>query len=643
MQLHFRKNAQAVETLLSGILLLLIMIIPFNEGGNGHIIQLITQCLLLLGAIIWAIYVLRRGSLTLIVEWIDLFIAGFLTWSLISLIISEYKYTTMLELIKLGSYAALFYLLRVFFPLKQRQTWLLTAILISSALQCVVAWGLFLAQRTRVLQADFVNPNNFAQFLVFGVNIALSFVLFVPNSENDSGKKAFLQKVGISLLLIGLTVTILAVKSRGAFISLVGTGLFLTTLKKKQFGMFFLLLCCVLIFLPTPWGSVFQKLQKRDDPFAYERIGIWQSSIRMAIDHPVFGVGLGMYEFYGMEYNFPVEHQISRYGKYLNVAHSDLLQVATELGIVGFLLFLGAIGYMMFFSVSRLREQPPAWSLIAVVAGLIGIVIHGLFSTLLTCPALALIGCIFVGILIDDMHRYRQKTLVFQPTWSWYGASGLLIFYLLVPVIGYPFLAHHHYLRYFTFREQRDIPQAVLHLKQAIRYVPIHAGYHRTFGELYLAAFRNAPNLDAFYESYQAFTRAIRCNARDEQAYEKLGNLHREMFYKKLRTRPTAQNALDAYQHALQYKPYNPFILSTMAALHADLNEFDPAIALLQRAVTIEPNFVGGFQMLGNMFLHLGRQDEAQQAFQQAQAILRTYQHHPRQSDYEQMLLKSLE
>ncbi len=38
MQLVLGKNTQTIETLLSGILPLLIMIIPFNEGGNGHIL-----------------------------------------------------------------------------------------------------------------------------------------------------------------------------------------------------------------------------------------------------------------------------------------------------------------------------------------------------------------------------------------------------------------------------------------------------------------------------------------------------------------------------------------------------------------------------------------------------------------------------
>lgn len=643
MQLVLGKNTQTIETLLSGILLLLIMIIPFNEGGNGHIIQLITQLLLLCGATVWAIRVLRRGSVTFLFDWLDAFVLGFLLWSLVSLLMSEYKYTSILELIKLGSYAALFYLLRVLFPLQHLQVWLLMTILVSSGFQCLFAWGLFLSQQTPVLQAGFVNPNNFAQFLVFGFNIALSFLLFPPVSGHTSEKRAFLQKAGMGLLLAGLIITILAVKSRGAFLALAGTGLFLTTLKKKRLGIWFLLVCCVLILLPTPWGSVFQKLQKRDDPFAYERIEIWKNSARMAIDHPIFGVGLGMYKFYGMEYNFPVEHQIGRYGKYLNVAHSDLLQIATELGGIGLLVCIGGVGLIGYYSRQPLHATVFAWPIAAASTGLLGVFIHGLFSTLLHSPALAMICCIFVGIVLDYGRHYRQKPVVVQPRWYWYGAIGVAVFYLLVPVIAYPFLAHHHYLRYFTFRRQRNIPQAVSHLTQAIKYVPIHAVYHRTFGELYLAAFRNSPNLDTFYEGYQAFTRAIRCNVRDDEAYEKLGNLHREMFYKRLRTRPTAQNALDAYQQALQYKPYNPFILSTMASLHADLNEFDPAIALLQRAVAIEPNFVGGYQLLGKIFMHLGRQNEARLASQRAETILQTYPSHIYRSEYEQMLLKSLE
>lgn len=640
---HFWKNSQFTETVVWGILLLIVLIIPADEGGNGYIIQLIIQVLLLCGATLWAIRVLRRRNLTLTIDWLDLVILGFLGWAIGSAIFSEYAYTSILELIKLGSYAVLLYMLRMFYPFKQRQTSLLLAILISSVLQCLLAWGFLLAQRTPVLQAAFVNPNNFAQFLVFGVNIALSFVLFAHAAENASKRKIFFQKCGLIALLLALIITILAVKSRGAFVSLAATGFFLTILKNKKLGMLFVLFCCIAVFLPTPWGSIFQKLQKRHDPFAYQRIDIWQSSLRMAADYPIFGVGLGMYKFYGMEYNFPVEHQIARYGKYLNIAHSDFLQIATELGIVGLMLFLAGIGRMAWYSLRGLRTSPLTWPVAAATAGAAGLLIHGLFSTLLTSPALALVGCIFVAILLDAATAYRQTSLVLHTRRVWYAALGFAVFCLLIPVIVYPFLAHHHYLQYFNFRAQRDIPQAVAHLKQAIAYVPIHAAYHRTFGELYLTAFRNAPTPDAFYEGYQSFTRAIRCNRRDYDAYQQLGKLHQEMFYKKLRARATAQNALEAYQQALRYKPYDPFILSSMASLHADLNEFERAISLLRRAVTFEPNFVGGYQLLGRMLAHLDRQAEAQQAFQQVEMILDTYQPRPQQSEYTQLLLRSIQ
>lgn len=639
---RFWQHTQLTETVVWGILLALLFIIPCNEGGNGYIIQLITQVLLLAGATLWAIQVLRRGKLTAIFDWLDLFILGFLGWAVVSTILSEYPYTSMLELIKLVSYATSLYGLRIFFPLKQRVTYLLLAILISSALQCLVGWVFLLSQRTPVLQAAFVNPNNFAQFLVFGVNIGLSFMLFARASEPESEKKVFLQKCGLGVLLLGLILTILAIKSRGAFVSVVATGLFLTALKKKKLAMLFVLVCCIAVFLPMPGGSVFQKLQKRHDPFAYQRIDIWKSSLRMAADYPIFGVGLGMYEYYGMEYNFPVEHQIGRYGKSLNIAHSDFLQIATELGIVGLLLFLGGIGRTALYRVRRPHISPLAWPVAAASAGVAGLIVHGLFSTLLTSPALSVTGCVFVTILLGTASTYRPIPLAFHSRWTWYGMLGLAVLCLLVAVVGYPFLAHHHYLQFAAFRTQRNIPQAVSHLKQALEYVPIHAGYHRTLGELYLSAFRNAQTPDAFYEGYHAFTRAIRCNSRDHDAYQQLGNLHREMFQRTLRTTSTAQNALDAYQQALRYKPFDPFIRYAMATLHAELNEFDQAIALLQRAVTLEPNFVGGHQLLGKILAHLGRQTEAHQAFQRAEHILRTYEPSAQQSDYTQALLRPL-
>jgi tetratricopeptide (TPR) repeat protein len=362
----------------------------------------------------------------------------------------------------------------------------------------------------------------------------------------------------------------------------------------------------------------------------------------MAADHPVFGVGLGMYRYYGNAYNFPLEHYIARYGKILDNAHSDLLQIGTELGFIGLALFLGGIGWAGYYSLIQLRKHPPSWYVVAASTGILGVLIQGLFSNLLASPAIALVTVVFGVILLDGAGKYHRKTLTFSASWQWYIALLLVFIYILVPVICYPLLGHIHYLKFLELRQKKNAPDAVAHLKAAIDYVPIHALYHYTLGSLYLAAFRNLPDFDAFYEGYKSLTEAVRYNSRDYAAYQNLAELHREMFYQKLRTKPTAQNALREYRHALRYNPFNPFILFSMATLHAETGEFEQAITLLQQAVTIEPNFVGGYQMLGDLLLHLQRKEDAENAFQRADYISKEYNAENYGSDYVKSLLRSI-
>ena len=197
-------------------------------------------------------------------------------------------------------------------------------------------------------------------------------------------------------------------------------------------------------------------------------------------------------------------------------------------------------------------------------------------------------------------------------------------------------------MRKQELRKARAIPKAVEHLQTALKFVPIHAYYHSTLGELYVTAFRNQPNLDAFYEGYKEFTQAIRYNPRESDFYVSLAELHREMYRQKLPTKPTAQNALREYQRAVQYKPFDPFIRFSQATLYADTGEFEQAIASLRKAVEIEPNFVGGYQMLGKMLTHLQREQEAKEAFEQADKILAQYKAEEYDSNYIKSLLRSI-
>ncbi len=633
------------NTVFLGSLVLLIFMLPFDEGGNGYILQLMTQLVLLFCATLWAIQVIRQKQVVLIFDWIDFFVLGFVAWTAVSLYFSVYKYATILELIKVLSYTVLFYLCRILFPLKEKRTVLLVAILGSTVLQLLVSLYSFFIRNTPILQAGFINPNNLACFFVIGINIALSFILFYRQENNFLTSRYYPLRLYASVAFGCLVIAVLILKSRGAVISFVCTGIFLTILKKKKLGLVFLLTACLLIFLPTPWGSILQHLRKLDDPFAYQRVGIWKSSLRMVSDHPIFGVGPGMYRYYGMAYNFPIEHRIARYEKGLDTAHSDILQIGAEIGLIGLVLFLGGMFRIGYYSLIQLRRQPVSWHIAASSAGILGVLIQGLFSNLLHYPAITMTTVVLGVILVDGAGKYYHKVCTFssnpRQVWQWYVALALLFLYILVPVIGYPFLGHVYYLKYQRL-QKTDIMKAVAHLQTALKFVPIHAYYHYTFGQLYLTAFRNQPNLDAFYGGYKEFTQAIRYNPREYEFYVSLAELHREMYRQKLPTKPTAQNALREYRRAIQVNPFNPFIRSSLATLHADMEEFDQAIVVLQEAVEIEPNFVGGYQMLGKLLNHLQQEQAAEEAFRQADKILRQYTVGDYESDYVKSLLRSI-
>jgi len=629
---------------LLGSLALLIVLLPFNEGGNGYILQGVIQLWILSWATIWAIGVIRRGRLTLLLARIDAVVIGFLGWALLSLVFSDYTYATIVALLKIVSYAALFYLCRLLAPLRNARRLLLGAIVGSSLAQLGAAGYNHLLRGAPILQAGFVNPNKLACLFVVGLAILLSALLFASPA---TPRRRWYLYAGGTLAAGALLLGLLALRSRGALIGFAAVGLFLTTLRQKRLGLLFGLLLVGLLLVPIQGDSLLQRFRKADDPFAYQRLSIWTSTLRMIADHPVIGVGPGMYEFHSAPYNFPTPGRVARYGKRPKIAHSDILQIGAELGLPGMTLCLAGLGMLGLTALRQLRSRPLAWPVTAAAAILLAIVAQGLFSNLLLSPAIAMMGVLAGVILLDAANLFRRKPLN-MPTFQrhprqWHAALALACLYLLIPVIGYPFWGHWHFLRYQRLRQQRNLPRAVAHLQAALQWVPIHAYYHYEFGKLYQTAFRNQPNLDAFYEAYHALTQAIRYNPQDFRMYIRLAELHREMFRQMLPTPPTAHNAIAAYQQAIRLNPFDPFLRFSLATLYADFGQFEQAVETLQTAVALEPNFVGGHQMLSKLLTHLNRPEAAAAALQEARRIARQHPVSEQAPEYVQSLLRWLE
>ena len=642
----FSERTPAARIFLS-CLLPLILLIPFDEGGNGYIAQAYTQILLLACALIWGIQTLRRGELRLIIEPLDWIIVAATLWLFVnSFLLSSYRYGALLELIKICSYMIALYLCRQLFPLHKLRQVLLITIFGSSLLQMALAWVWYLTGQRPYLQADFVNSNNFACFLVFGINIGLSFLLFACSPQDSpqcSKRRIILLRIVIGALLCGLIWTIIRQGSRGAALSLLGSGFLLFSLKKRRLAFLFLMLCCLTLFLPIAGKSSFERLQKRSDQFAYERFGIWKSSLSMAIDHPLSGVGLGQFETVARAYNFPVEHAIARYGKKVNSAHNDILQIFAELGLPGLGLFLGGLGFIFFYTIRSLHHQPLCWTHVAAFSVLLGFLIQSSFSYLLTSPALGFIITLVCVLVLDAKHSPPPKILTFQPSKLYMLLLVVVAGYIFLYAIAYPLLGHRQYLHYSRVMGEKDLLHALPHLQSAIDYVPICSLYHYELGALYMKLFKQVPSLELFEQAEEALEEAVRYNPRNYTYYETRAILYKELFHSLSPQIAIAQKALKEYELALRFHPFSPFLLFSEAMIYADIDQFEKAITLLRQAIALEPNFVGGYQVLGKMLTHLGHESEAQAAFQQAQKIRRQYAASETESHYTYSLLRLFE
>jgi tetratricopeptide (TPR) repeat protein len=281
---------------------------------------------------------------------------------------------------------------------------------------------------------------------------------------------------------------------------------------------------------------------------------------------------------------------------------------------------------------------------VAASGGLLGLGIQSMVSDLLVSPAIAVCGVVLVALLIKE-NRALHQTLpplrkVCTRKWFCYILllvifAGIFVFTLYVPTI-----AHIHYLQSYQSFKNRDYAAAVHHLTTAIRYVPIHAYYHHDLGMLHAAAFENRPDMVLFQAGRREFTTAIRLNLQNYEHYLALADFHEALF----RHNPTMANVHDAlreYRRALEHSPFDPFIRYSMAVLHAQIREYQEAIDMLNEAITMEPNFVGGYQLLGDILLVIQRPQEARQAYRQAEAIMRQIPAEALNSEYARELVRS--
>jgi O-antigen ligase len=135
-----------------------------------------------------------------------------------------------------------------------------------------------------------------------------------------------------------------------------------------------------------------------------ERINRWKCALRMSEEKPLFGWGPGTYQFnYGPFQKASEMTSISTDFGDAGNAHSEYLGILSESGLPGALLWLlftvtaVLTGIRVWY---RERRGAEGYFMLAIVAGLITYVIHGIMNSFLDLDKIAALWWGFIAILV---------------------------------------------------------------------------------------------------------------------------------------------------------------------------------------------------------------------------------------------------
>ena len=107
------------------------------------------------------------------------------------------------------------------------------------------------------------------------------------------------------------------------------------------------------------------------------RVSIWRTALRMLTAHPLFGMGVGHFQYQVAAFE-PDEALVAYLRGSRFDAHNQFLQVATELGLVGGMLFIGMFAAILWRAWTAFRKSHDA---------LLGGAVAGVVAFLITCLA----------------------------------------------------------------------------------------------------------------------------------------------------------------------------------------------------------------------------------------------------------------
>jgi len=279
----------------------------------------------------------------------------------------------------------------------------------------------------------FGNVNYFAEYLISPLTLSVGLFL---------SKEKLLNRFFLFLSVIIIGTTLLVTFTRGSYLAVgisISVMLLLyhksaSSLSDKRYykriilyGLLLVIIALSIVFIPHPLNqenTSLGRLRSRVTPEALtsghnalRRMATWQYTWMMIKDRFILGSGLGTFEYLSLKYQadfFTLNGNRDVYPHgFAGEAHNEYLQTWSELGLIGFLLFLSIIVIfyrLLFWNLKEMTDSQRA-TIISLSGGVTAVLIDAIFGFPFQLPASLSLFWIFFGLAIAQIITANQKKI----------------------------------------------------------------------------------------------------------------------------------------------------------------------------------------------------------------------------------------
>jgi O-antigen ligase/Tfp pilus assembly protein PilF len=497
-----------------------------------------------------------------------------------------------------------------------------------------IAGTLFIGKRP--LLGPFVNPNYLGSFVLPGIAVCAA-VVFLSSSIR------LRLAAGVTGLFLYYGVGQTA--SRGATLAglaLLGLGAFRAARRRGISLAYMGVAAALLIIITVSFNpALVSKFLDRGegDPYNYQRGQIWLGTLRMIGDHPIAGSGLGYFAYISKLYTPAVETTIGHYRRYANIAHSEYLQYAAEIGIPGALL-LFALGTGLLLLAWRRAEHPSTHAVVqeSAILAATGLCVHALVDNNWTVPVMA--GGLAV-ISQADLLPYTGSPMPRAQLSSMLKHALVLLFLgvwidsALVPAIAFHFNEAGH-----DAHVADNFEQAERHHRYALAVLPTHPVLLDNLGIVYLDQFMKTHESDYLDRAELLFKQSMAANPHfDVPAGHLESTLVQRLTGDPEKDRNIHKKIIAADLQALAANPFNPFIRKNLAEAYYNIGDRNQACEELLKAIEIEPNYVPAYLRLAAWYDEAGMRTESEKYRSKAIQVANFYKDQKLLDPFDSLLL----